>query len=76
MRRDRPSLLTYEYDVIRVRQRHKDLDAADALQFSAIRHGLLGTLAGESRPHLVTADGGLAEAAKLEEIPVILVQED
>ena len=44
------------------------LDYSDAIQFVLIQKGLLETLAGESRPVLITSDKGMIRAAELENI--------
>ena len=72
----RPRLRTYDFDVIVVRRSHPELDAADALQFLAIREGVLGRLTGPSRTQLVTADSNLRRAAEAEGIPVVDVSAD
>lgn len=43
-------------------------DYTDAIQFVLIRKGLLGILAGESKPILITSDSGMIKAAKSENI--------
>ena len=71
-----PQLLTYEFDISKIRADHPSLDAADALQFKAIQQGLLKYLAGESRPQLVSADTELLKAAQAEGIPIVSVCDD
>lgn len=69
----KPNLKTYEYDVIDIRRKYPELDVADALQLNAIKEGVLGILAGESKPKLVTADKKLRSAAQAEGIEVFYV---
>jgi len=69
-------LKTYEVDIADVRGRHPSLDAADALQFRAIKEGILGCYAGKSKPQLVSADGDLLTAATKDNIPTISVCKD
>lgn len=45
-------------------QKHA-IDFSDALQFVAIRESMKATLVGDSRPMLVTSDGGMLEVARL-----------
>jgi predicted nucleic acid-binding protein len=71
-----PRLTVYLPDLIELRRRHPQLDIADALQFRAIREGVLKYGAGESAPRLVSADGDLLRAAKAEGIPTIDVRND
>ena len=66
-------LKTYEYDLIDIRKKHPELDAADALQLVAIREGILGKLAGKSRPSLITADLALKNAASVDGIQVTYI---
>ncbi len=66
-------LKTYEYDLIDIRKKHPELDVADALQLIAIQEGILGKLAGESTPNLVTADLKLGNAALVDGIQVIFI---
>jgi predicted nucleic acid-binding protein len=72
----RASIATYEGGIIEVRRQHPTIDAADALQLLAIQDSWLRALGGESQTRLVTADGGMAEAAQARGIPTILVQDD
>lgn len=73
LQNNKPRLKTYEYDLLDLRKKYPNLDAADVLQLIAIREGILGKLIGGSRPHLVTADCGLRDAAKNEGIEVIFI---
>jgi predicted nucleic acid-binding protein len=50
-------------------RKHK-LDLSDAMQLFTLKEGPLRILAGESKPMLITADGGLAEAAVSENLRV------
>ena len=60
-------------DVLVIRNNYPELDAADALQFSAIRNSFISYFVGESKTQLVTADEGLAKAAAKENIPIVAV---
>jgi len=71
-----PRLVGYFQDVLTIRQRHPTLDVADALQFRAIKEGLLRHLAGVSQPRLVSSDRKLLRAAELEGILTIDVRSD
>ena len=69
-------LITYGFELARVRRRHPCLDAADALQLRAIEEGILKLYAGESKPRLVSADKNLLAAAREEGIDTISVCKD
>jgi len=66
----------FDSDVIALRKKYPELDLADALQFKAIQAGVLGILAGDSAPQLVTGDHSLCCAARSEGLRVVFVGED
>jgi predicted nucleic acid-binding protein len=66
-------LKTYEVQIGDVRDRHPELDAADALQFIAIKEGMLSVHTG---PTLVSADKKLMAAAEKEGIKTVSVCRD
>ena len=66
-------LKTYEVQIGDVRGRHPELDAADALQFTAIKEGMLSVHTG---PTLVSADKKLMAAAEKEGIKTVSVCRD
>lgn len=66
-------LKTYEVQIMDVRDRHPELDAADALQFRAIEEGMLSV---DKRPTLVSADKKLLAAAEKEGIKTVSVCRD
>ncbi len=72
----RPALATFELDILRVRREHPALDAADVLQFAAIRNSFLAYLAGESATQLVSADGALLKAASSVGFRIVDVSHD
>lgn len=65
-------LKTYEVQIMDVRHRHPELDAADALQFRAIQEGMLSF----HKPTLVSADRKLLAAARKEGIKTLSVSRD
>jgi len=76
VRGGRAHLLTHESEVFGNLQQFPTLDVADTLQLTAIMDSFLQYYLGESRAQLVTADGGLKEAAEELGIPVILLGRD
>jgi predicted nucleic acid-binding protein len=66
-------LKTYVVQIMDVRNRHPELDAADALQFRAIGEGMLSV---HGRPTLVSADKKLLAAAEKEGIKTVSVCRD
>ena len=65
-------LKTYVVQIMDVRNRHPELDAADALQFRAIEEGMPSS----TKPILVSADKNLLAAAKKEKIETLSVSRD
>ncbi len=65
-------LKTYVVQIMHVRNRHPELDAADALQFRAIEEGMISS----TKPILVSADRKLMAAAKKEEFETLSVSRD
>jgi len=74
--KDRPTLATYEIDIIETRARYPNLDAADALQFAVIQNTFLRHSAGASKTQLVSADRELLAAARREGLSVLDVSDD
>lgn len=70
IRGNKPMLKTCKSNLFMLRKNHPELDVADAVQLLVIKEGLLGKLAEESEPRLVTADSNLKDAAIKENIKV------
>jgi hypothetical protein len=66
----------FDSEVIELRKKYPELDLADALQFKAIQAGILGFLAGDSAPQLVTGDHSLCCAARAEGLRVVFVGQE
>ena len=73
IRNGHPKLVTHEADLIDMKTRHPNLDAADMFQLVVIRDSWLKYYAGQSATKLVTADKNLEVAAKSESIPTVLL---
>jgi len=73
---EKAALTTNTFDIVQLSKKYPHLDAADIAQFAAIQNSFLKWFTVKNGIKLVTADGKLAAAAKLEKIDVYKVNND